>query len=421
MTDSFRKRKQAIYENRAKKRRLKKQQLLEQHSFDQMYNFKNWITALEKSKVGTYWKGSVQWYSFHPIQNTYDAILKLQEGKYPYAVNKKRLQIRERGKIRNIEPIKIEKRHGEHVFCDNIYAPLLFPTLIHDNGASRVDMGVDFTRNRFTMFLNATVNKYGNDFYIWRFDFKSYFESIKYKVCEKLLRELLPDERAVMFAMESITEYSKGNILLEKDKEKRKLLEQKMKSGNGNGVCLGSQISQITALMLPNVIDHYIKDKCGIKCYNRFMDDGIVLHPSKNVLMNLYEECKKIANELGLEFNATKTCIMKATKMFKFLKIKYNVVEGKNNSYHVLKRIGRKSVVRMRRKLKRFKHLLKEDRITLDEIFDSFRAWYNNSRKIARTYKSRKSMLRVYIRLFGEYKLYLIKNKYAKNLKERVA
>lgn len=416
MTTSYKKRKQIIFENRKKHREDKKKRLQELHSFDEMLKVHNWVYALKKSKIGTFWKSSVQWYSSHPIENMNKAIEKLLNGKYPYNPNTERLKIRERGKVRLVEPIKIDKRHGEHVFCDNIYSPLLFPSLIYDNGASRVGMGVDFTRDRFLNFYECMIKSHGSNFYIWKFDFKSYFESIMYKTCEKLLTKLLPDEQSVNFAMESLVEYSKGNIILAKTEVEKELLQLKLESGEGNGVCLGSQISQITALMIPNRIDHYIKDKCGIKCYNRFMDDGIVMHESKEVLVNLYNECERIAGELGLKFNERKTCIVKATRMFKFLKIKYNVVKNNVGKYHYLKRINRKSVTRMRRKLKRFAHLLSIGEMTKDAIFDSFRSWYNNSRKIGRTYKTRKEMLRVYIKFFGTYKLNLIKNQYAKGV-----
>lgn len=412
-TESYKKRHQIRYEARCKKRFKRKELLHLEHSFEEMGKMRNWMKAMRKSQKGTSWKNSVQWYSSHPIQNTYNAMNDIMNDKYPYKVNTKRIVIRERGKERKIEPISIEKRHGEHVFCDEIYTPLLFPTLIYDNGASRVGMGVDFTRKRFEKFMNENISKYGDNFYLLKYDFKGYFESISYSVCENLLRDLFQDERCVTFAMNSITEYSRGNIILEKDKEKKQELIEKLESGNGNGICLGSQISQITALMIPNKIDHYIKDRYKVKHYNRFMDDGILQSSSFDFLAKLYDGCKELAEELKLKFNEKKTCIIKASRTFTFLKIRYTVVIGKNGTYHLLKRLNKKSIVRMRRKLKRFKHLLNIGKMTLDSIFDSFRSWYTNSKRTARSYHARKSMLRLYRSLFGNYKLYLLKNKYA--------
>lgn len=36
--------------------------------------------------------------------------------------------------------------------------------------------------------------------------------------------------------------------------------------------------------MLPNKLDHFIKEKLGIKGYARYMDDGYLIHPSKEYL-----------------------------------------------------------------------------------------------------------------------------------------
>jgi len=44
------------------------------------------------------------------------------------------------------------------------------------------------------------------------------------------------------------------------------------------GLGLGSQVSQISAVFYPNSVDHFIKDKLGIKTYGRYMDDGYIIH-----------------------------------------------------------------------------------------------------------------------------------------------
>ena len=54
----------------------------------------------------------------------------------------------------------------------------------------------------------------------------------------------------------------------------RNALMAQLNNDELKGLCLGSQISQILAVSIPNKLDHYIKDICGVKHYIRYMDDG---------------------------------------------------------------------------------------------------------------------------------------------------
>ena len=56
------------------------------------------------------------------------------------------------------------------------------------------------------------------------------------------------------------------------------------------GLGLGSQISQVSALMYPNKLDHYIKEELRIQAYGRYMDDGYLVHESKEHLQHCLQE-----------------------------------------------------------------------------------------------------------------------------------
>jgi hypothetical protein len=177
-----------------------------------------------------------------------------------------------------------------------------------------------------------------------------------------------------------------------------------------NGICLGSQISQILALVVPNELDHFIKDKMQMKRYIRYMDDGIIIHKDKEFLKKLYEKMKVICNKLGLTFNAKKTKIVKATKGISFLKIKYRVVGKK-----LIKTLVRSGIVRMRRKLKKFKKKVDNGTMKLDDVYNSIQSWLTHA-KLAKSYHTVKSMLKLYDDLFGGYK---ITKRYFRNLKRK--
>lgn len=61
----------------------------------------------------------------------------------------------------------------------------------------------------------------------------------------------------------------------------------------GKGLPIGNMTSQILAIFYLNDLDHYIKEKIKIKYYIRYMDDFILIHPSKKYLkycQNLFDE-----------------------------------------------------------------------------------------------------------------------------------
>lgn len=396
---------EARYQRRKAKRDAKRNAIQEQCTFEKMFGFRAWLLALKKCKKNVSWKGSVQWYMQHPISRIVDYKSHIEEMRYPYKPNDKRIVLYERGKARYIVPITIDKRHVEHVFCDNILTPAVTRRLIHDNGASLEDKGTQFSRDRIMKKLTAAVKRFGTDFYYYQFDFKSFFESIPMITCKRELFELYDDRRNVGFAVKCLSDYALSKINLCKDKEEKHRLYLEFKSGRSHGICLGSQISQMLALIVPNKLDHFITCECGYGLYERYMDDGIVFAKTKEELRELHKKCEIIANSLGLRLSEKKTKICKISKGFTFLKVRYYVT-GQHGK--IVRKIHRSSVIRMRRRLKRFRHLLDEGLIEMKNIYDSFQSWFSHCKKVARTYRTRMKTLALYRSYFGDYGLDLL-------------
>ena len=69
---------------------------------------------------------------------------------------------------------------------------------------------------------------------------------------------------------------------------------------------------------------------------------------------------KIVCERLGLTFNSKKTRIVKMTKGITFMKIKYKIVGDR-----LVKKLSRSSIVRMRRKLKKFRKLVDNGKMKL--------------------------------------------------------
>ncbi len=233
------------------------------------------------------------------------------------------------------------------------------------------------------------------------FDFKSFFDSISHRVCNGILSRTFEDKAIVNAIMDIIRAYpivdAKQSV---KDPKERDQMINKIQSNEWVGICLGSQISQSMALTVPNRVDHLIKDAWSIKGYERYMDDGIVIHQSKETLQRLLQNIIFVAEKLELHLNLKKTRIVKSTKGFTFLKVRYVISkEGK-----IIRKLTRAGIVRMRRKLKKFKRLVECGKRTVDDVFTSVQSWLAHS-KAANSYQSRKKMLKLYDQLFDGYRL----------------
>lgn len=359
------------------------------------------VNAVMKCNKSVMYKSSTQAYNHSAITSINEMVRQTENGDIPLPSKIDKVTIHERGKQRIITPIKYHDRVPQRVLCDNALVPVLTRSLIYDNGASTKGKGVDFARKRLLQHLQSAVNEYGTDFYALVFDFKSFFDSIPHKTCRNVLSKAFNDELIVKVTMDIIHSYQIVETLQSTiDMDERNRIIESIRQDKSHGICLGSQISQIMALAVPNRLDHFIKDRRSFKHYVRYMDDGVVLHKNKDKLKELLQQIKVVASELGLTFNEKKTRIVKMSKGFTFMKVKYFVT----NNGKVIRTLVRTGVVRMRRKLKKFKRLLDEGKMNLDDIYASIQSWLGHS-KIAKSYHTRKRMLRLYDELFGGYKL----------------
>lgn len=370
-------------------------------NFDKVMTMQHFNEALSKCRKGVNWKGSVQDYTHHAITEMYEEYRTVNNGKLPTLTSTKRIVLYERGKRREIVPITIRDRMVQRVLCDHSLVPILRKHLIYDNGASLKDKGVDFTRKRIDYHLNKAVKEYGANFYALVFDFKGFFDSIPHQTCLNILQKYFTDERIISLTMDIIKSYERSTLKDIEDDGLRYSRLVALENNKSKGICLGSQISQIMALAVPNELDHFIKDKCGIKHYIRYMDDGIILSNNKEYLHELLNRMIDVCDRIGLTFNPKKTRIVKVSRGFVFMKIRYHVTPcGK-----IVRNLTRAGIVRMRRKLKKFKPLVESGRITMDDdVYNSMQSWLAHS-KIAMSYHTRTNMLRLYNKLFDGYRI----------------
>ena len=340
-------RREARYRRRFAKRQNKKNAIKEiNDNFDIVFSYKNLYQSYRRCRRGCAWKASVQKYIANAPFNVYETYIKLQLDKYR-SPGFYEFDLFERGKARHIKSTTIGERVVQRCLCDNALIPVIARGFIHDNGASLKNKGYDFAVRRITQHLREHIRKYGNEGYILLFDFSKFFDNVSHQIVKSDIRKKFSDEKIV------------------------KLTESLIDAFGDKGMGLGSQISQVLALSSANKLDHYIKEKLRIRGYGRYMDDGYLIHPSKEYLQKCLNEIYSVCDELDITLNKKKTQIVKLSHGFSWLKIRFYITDNGK----VIKKIYKRSITIMRRKLKKLQCKFLRGEIAHPDIVATWNSW----------------------------------------------
>lgn len=337
-----------------------------------MFSFRNLYKAGLLCCKGVMWKASTQRYVSSLIENTIKSMREILSGKWK-TKGFNRFSLIERGKKRNICSVHISERVIQRCLCDNLLVPVFSSAFIYDNAASLKYKGIDFAMDRFECHLQRHFRKYGLEGFALVFDLSDFFNSAPHDPINKELDRRVEDSRLVKLSKDLMENY--GPV----------------------GFGLGSQVSQIDALMVLNSLDHYVKEKLRIKGYGRYMDDGYLIHHSCEYLEYCLEAINEFCDALGVKLNQKKTKIIPLSKGVIFLKSKFILTEtGK-----VIRRANKKSAKVMRRKLHSFKKWVLEGTFTMADVKTAMESWKGHMKRCDSHY-IRRAMQISYNEIFGD-------------------
>ena len=375
---------EARYQRRVAKRRERRMARSKNcGDFEDVLSYANLYRSGLLCCRGVGWKNSTQSYRANIVTNTERTRQQLLSGKYK-GKGFYEFDIVERGKKRHIRSVHISERAVQRTLCDQALIPVFQPALIYDNGASMRGKGISFAIRRVTCHLQRHFRKHGNAGYVLTYDFSSYFDTAIHEPVKQELDRRVHDDRV------------------------RSLANQCLDAFGPVGYGLGSQISQIAAIMLPNKLDHVIKQELGIKGYARYMDDGYLIHESKAHLKHCLRRIYEVCQELGITLNPKKVRIRRLSDGFDFLKVRFRLT----TSGKVVRRGNRESIRIMRRKLKKFKDWLDHGRVVhihgetarkafpLQDICSAYASWRSHMAK-GHNYWRIKRMDDYFMDLFG--------------------
>lgn len=311
-------------------------------------DFSNLHKAMHKCKKSVTWKDSVSRY----CNNSLASILKLCNSldNNSYTLDDYYKFTIYEPKKREIVSTKFKDRVFQRCLCDQYLYQTVSRSFIYDNGACQLNRGTTFSRDRLKTHLHQYYRKHGSEGYVLKVDFKNYFGSTPHFTAKKALAKVVENEWSLDKASQIIDSYDNGD-----------------KTGLG----LGSQITQIVQLLVLSDLDHYVKEKIKVRHYLRYMDDIVVIHPSKEYLHLCLEQIERISADLGLSLNKKKTQIFKLSQGINFLGFKFRI----SKTGAVICTISKDNINKRKRKLRKYKNLVEQGNMTKQKVDECYRSW----------------------------------------------
>ena len=355
---------------------------------EHMVNANKLDESFNKCKSNTSWKGSVQRFEMNKLSNYRELQKEIRNDNYTQMPMTEFKQS-ERGKDREIKAHHIRDRVVQRSLNDNILLPRIDSHLIYDNGASRINKGLSFARERFEKHLHQAYFNYGSSAYVLLMDFSKFFDNILHNNLINLYANYLsaPELNFVIKCIKefevdvsylSDEEYQNYENILFNSLEYSQIPKELRSSGEKmmpKSMGIGSQTSQISGLLYPSPIDHYCKTVLSLKYYGRYMDDTYIIMNDKDKLKNLLNNILiPMYNSYGIFINLKKTHIENIMNQITFLKINYTMQE----SGRLIRTISNSTIRREQRRILILKKLYDSRRISLENVINCYRSWKYN-------------------------------------------
>ena len=220
-----------------------------------------------------------------------------------------------------------------HAIC-NVIEPLFERRLISDSYACRSGKGSHVAVKRAQYF----ARRYR---FFLKIDIRRYFDSVDHEVLKNLLNRLFKD-RQLLPLLHQIIDNAPPNTL------------------SGKGLPIGNLTSQYFANIYLGELDHFLKEKQRIKGYIRYMDDMLVFASDKSTLHHHLVVIRQFLDErLCLQLKESALLLMPVTEGIPFLGFRV---------WPNLVRLDRRSLRRLRRKLRSAEQAYMNGRIEMDQL-----------------------------------------------------
>lgn len=280
-------------------------------------------------------------------------------------------------KPRVIFSTRFTDRVFQRSLCNNGLYYLLTRRLIADNPACRLNMGTDYTINRLKGYIESFMAK-NNDIrigYYVKLDIHNYFASIPHNLLKEDVAELIEDPMFRFHTNQVIDSFA--GIFVPSEEEKQ---TYHMEEVGVRGLGLGSQISQLLALVYLNKFDHLVKEQWKVPYYIRYMDDMIFLCRTRQEAEDIFRKSIEfISKNRKLPINPkSHIAQFRYRQPIEFMKKRFLINKAWNG---VAIRKNKKSIGVELNRISHYMKCLRDKTMSLDEVVNNLKGWMGASRK----------------------------------------
>lgn len=350
------------------------------------YDIDHLCDAIHKSAKSSSHKYTTQKYALHWLVNSAKLCQQIENRAYKTDKGSE-FVISERGKIRYIHGNVPKDKAIRRSFSDNVLTPNLSPYIARKNCASQTGKGIDDQRKQFERDVHRFYMENGcsNEGWILLTDASKFYDNIRHQDLKDMVNPHLDTLEEHWFFNQAVDNFQR-NVSWMTDEQYYQAVHYKYNSMDSIGkivdkndkskilkksVDIGDQTSQNAGIFYPHKVDDYITKVRGNKYSGRYMDDGYVIHKSKQYLKDLLVDIKTEYAKYGIYLNDKKTKIVKLSSKFIFLQRQYFL---KSNGV-LVQQINPERVTKMRQKLKKLAIKYNNGKRTYKQMYDMFHSW----------------------------------------------
>jgi retron-type reverse transcriptase len=217
-----------------------------------------------------------------------------------------------------------------HHFVINRLNPVFEKLFIHDSYSCRQGKGTLFGIERMEHHLRSCSQNYTRDCYVLKLDIEGFFMHIKREILYAQVSSIVEkqywkaDKAILLYLFQQIIfQNPLQNCLIKGElSEWDKLPPSKslFHMPPGYGLPIGNLTSQVFANVYLNDFDHYVKRVLKVRYYGRYVDDFVLMNPSKEVLLQQREQIRAyLKAQLNLDVHPNKEYLQHYSKGFSFL------------------------------------------------------------------------------------------------------
>ncbi len=246
--------------------------------FYEKLTFAKMLEANERARVGKVKKREVTIFEMDLETNIIKIIDEIKSGEYKFGEYRSFFVYEPKERL--IKSLPYRDRVVHQWFVEEFIKPYFFKRFIKDTYACLDGRGTHKAVSALQKMMRSMKREH-ESYYVLKCDVKKYFYSINKTILLNILKSRMSDKKLIAFS------------------------EKILNDGGSRGIPIGNFTSQYFANIYLNELDHYVKEKLRVKYYIRYMDDFVMLVPTKDDakrLLGLVSEF--LWNNLELELNA---------------------------------------------------------------------------------------------------------------------